>query len=660
MSFLLPAYLAGLFALALPWILHRFSDQQPEQQLFPSRQFLEPTKPPVSRTRKLKYRVLLALRILGLLLLCFLFAQPWLPRDNVSASSQMHHIIAVDQSYSMRADGRWERALEIARDVVNDLEDTDSFQVYGFDTELRLVASNTDAALSVNQAINQMEPGYLSSDYGVLLQRLNKVAAEQNLPVKVWLVSDQQQSALPAQLNALYAPGVTELELLSAATETLRNVHLAADAQTSDGVNLRLTVRLSASTSQDDASESRLEQTVRVSDKQSVLAEQRVLLGSEQLETLVFDDLIVPPGANPQLSISVLESDALPQDNQVTLVIRQASATPVILLQSDRSASRNSAVFVTTSLETDGRAKVSALAGTADRIPNDVPHMVTARDLTQPSLAMDVLQFVDAGSNALVFDSSSSNSRASSSLSGSEIGLIDDAHPLGLAQIDWFGTRLYDLAPMTLQADDRVLLETTDRQALLVERPTARGTLLLLNDRLDGLSSNLPLQPAFVDLMQSVLNYFEASTALPDVMKVGERLLLPGNVQVFDPNNEPLLSLDASSRTGGLVLLEPGLYKVVGGRGEHYVRVDIDAREADLSMMSMSSLDAWHSRYDDTSVGDTSSASASGDLDILRSTDDKAASRLLLWQWLLPLLVVIVLIESGVANRRLDVRRDGS
>ena len=74
MSLLFPLYLLGLLGLALPWILHRFSDQTPPEQLFPSKQFLESTTPPVSRKRTLRYRALLALRILSLLLLCILFA----------------------------------------------------------------------------------------------------------------------------------------------------------------------------------------------------------------------------------------------------------------------------------------------------------------------------------------------------------------------------------------------------------------------------------------------------------------------------------------------------------------------------------------------------------------------------------------------------------
>ncbi len=90
MSLLFPAYLLGLAALALPWILHRFSDQQPPIQLFPSKRFLEATTPPVSRKRTLRYRALLALRILSLLLLCLLFAQPWIKKNQIIRASSLY------------------------------------------------------------------------------------------------------------------------------------------------------------------------------------------------------------------------------------------------------------------------------------------------------------------------------------------------------------------------------------------------------------------------------------------------------------------------------------------------------------------------------------------------------------------------------------------
>ena len=203
MSLLFPAYLLGLFGLALPWLLHRFSDQRPEEQLFPSKRFLEPTPPPVSRKRKLRYRFLLALRVLSLALLCFLFAQAWLNKNVDTGESRLHHVVAIDQSLSMRAEGRWQSALDQASSVVEQLSESDSVDLIGFDKETRILTSSEDARSDVLLTLAQLEAGFAAADYGSLMQRINSIAAEKDIPVKVWLITDEQQSALPAQLNAL-------------------------------------------------------------------------------------------------------------------------------------------------------------------------------------------------------------------------------------------------------------------------------------------------------------------------------------------------------------------------------------------------------------------------------------------------------------------------
>ena len=199
----------------------------------------------------------------------------------------------------------------------------------------------------------------------------------------------------------------------------------------------------------------------------------------------------------------------------------------------------------------------------------------------------------------------------------------------------------------------------------MVERPTARGRLLILNDRLDGQSSNLPLQPVFVSLMQSVLGYFDASTALPDRIPAGSRVALPANVQVLDPGGEPLLGLNATGRSSGLQLDEPGLYTVIGARGEHALRVTLDLQEANLSTLDAKVLESWQGRHGgdagtpDDAASDTRGLAASS-VDPILLAQGADASRLAVWRYVLPLFVLALLLESALANRRLDVRRDGS
>ncbi len=666
MSLLFPAYLLGFLGLALPWILHRFSDQQPPVQLFPSKQFLDATTPPVSRKRTLRYRALLALRILSLLLLCILFAQPWISGDAVPDSQELHHMIVIDRSLSMRTEGRWDDAIAKASDLIDEVGDG-SADLIAFDRRVVVLASTLSdnangAGTSLSAALADLQPGSAPGDYGSVMQGLDRLANDRELPVKVWLISDMQRSALPAQLNALYAPNVSMFELVPVDIDDQLNVHLVAQAQSNNGATAQITVSLLASRSQAEASSEPITRTVIVESSEGILEQRTVTLLEDEVSAFSIDELVLPATSNPQFTVSIAESDALADDNAHTLPIVDRQPTSIVLLSEPGGRNNSAGVFVTTALETDSIANVEALRGNAAQIPTDTSHLVAGKDLSQP-VDIDILQFVDTGSNALLFNQAPSSSDNALQLEGVGVGVIDEAHPLALGDISWVGTRFFDLPELSAVDGDKVLLRSADGQSILVERTTNRGRLLILNDPLDGLASNLPLQPAFVALMQSLITYFDASTSVPPQIVVGDRLSVPVNVQVINAEGEPLIDIADRGQPVSIELLEPGIYTVVSTRGEQPLRAVLDSNEANLSVLDAESADLWQARYREQNVdADDTAATASNvsslNTRMLLSGEDP--SRQALWQWLLPLVALLLFVEGWFANRRLDVRRDGS
>ncbi len=69
MGFFAPLFLLGALAIALPIWLHRLQTQSSERQPFSSAMLLETTEERVHLQKKLKYLVLLALRIALLLMI---------------------------------------------------------------------------------------------------------------------------------------------------------------------------------------------------------------------------------------------------------------------------------------------------------------------------------------------------------------------------------------------------------------------------------------------------------------------------------------------------------------------------------------------------------------------------------------------------------------
>lgn len=661
MSLLFPAYLLGLFGLSLPWLLHRFSDQDPPQHPFPTSRFLDATNPPVSRKRTLRYKLLLSLRILALCLLCLLFAQPWLNDNAINDNPAKHHIIAIDQSLSMRAGQRWDQAQQEAKRLIDSLGASDSIELVGFDRQVRVVGSNVQQTADLSALLEDLQPGYDSADYGVLMQRINKLATEHDLPVKLWLVSDLQKSALPSQLNALYAPNINDLELIAVQASDSFNIHLTATANISDGVNVDISTALQMSTDS-QASPSSQERTVAVEFEGKQLASRRVTLLPGELEVINFTDIVLPAQSNPVLNVRLLESDALPDDDQQYLLMGQSQPAAIVLLQPAGSVDNDAAVFVRTALETEDVASVESVRGSADQVSEDTSHIVAGRGFAD-AVDLDILQFVDMGRNALIFntDKVAPIDLDETLITGSSISEVDEAHPLALGEIDWFGVNFYNLPEVKLASDDRVLLKTGDQQVVLFERPTNRGRLLVLNDPLDGNASDLPLQPAFVTMVRSIIEYFDANTSIPTDVTVGDRVALPANVQVLDPDEKPMVSLGESSSVSSVQFTEPGLHTVVGNRGEQGLHVRLDAQEADISTLPAATVDAWKARYDERASTDDSLQQAEPVATVKRQLSAAGEQlRESMWKWIFPLFAIALLSESVYANRRLGVRRDGS
>jgi hypothetical protein len=100
---------------------------------------------------------------------------------------------------------------------------------------------------------------------------------------------------------------------------------------------------------------------------------------------------------------------------------------------------------------------------------------------------------------------------------------------------------------------------------------------------------------------------------------------------------------------------------VIGLRGQHIVNVQLDIAETDLTLAADDALNNWRKRFDDkkdSASNDSTQESSSRDSSMRDSQAQRSRSRF--WLWLLPILAAALLVETLLANRRLDVRRDGS
>ena len=101
MNFLFPTFLFGLFAIAIPVIIHLFNFRKHKIIHFTNVQFLKDIKFESEKKSKLKELLILLMRILAIACLVFAFSQPFIPSKKKIAFGKKTISVYIDNSFSM-------------------------------------------------------------------------------------------------------------------------------------------------------------------------------------------------------------------------------------------------------------------------------------------------------------------------------------------------------------------------------------------------------------------------------------------------------------------------------------------------------------------------------------------------------------------------------
>jgi hypothetical protein len=116
-SFLYPLFLAAGLSLAIPILIHLFNLRKYKTVLFPHTRFLKNIQLNSRKQSQVRYKLLLATRLLFLASLILAFAQPYFTgRDKKTAAAKLQ-VIYLDNSYSMSAKKGARSVLDIAKDA---------------------------------------------------------------------------------------------------------------------------------------------------------------------------------------------------------------------------------------------------------------------------------------------------------------------------------------------------------------------------------------------------------------------------------------------------------------------------------------------------------------------------------------------------------------
>ena len=234
MTWLFPLYLLGAAAVVLPVLLHLRKRPPKERVVFSSLMFLEKSPQLLRRRSKLEQWLLLALRCLALLLLALMFARPLLRgRSDLAAEKSGDAILLLlDTSASMRRDGLWKKAADLARERIGKLKPGDHAALAAFDAQARTVwsfeedqrnaASRSTGMLA---ALGRLSPGWLHTDLGEALRSaagaFHSLDSAKSRPAsrQIVLISDIQEGARLDSLRGFAWPVDVSVEIASVAAD---------------------------------------------------------------------------------------------------------------------------------------------------------------------------------------------------------------------------------------------------------------------------------------------------------------------------------------------------------------------------------------------------------------------------------------------------------
>jgi hypothetical protein len=232
MTFLNPALLWGLLALAVPIIVHFFNLRRPRQVLFSNIALVKSVRNTVVRRLQFQRWLLLLARLLALAALVLAFANPVIIEPGTAALQGNRSVaIVIDNSYSMSAGNErgeyFQQSISLARNIIRAYGRQDEFLVMGTD-DLKLTYNFSGAEEALESLRELSISQNIRSHDEILSLRDQLFDRASNQVRELYFLSDFQQSTVLADSQQLVLSDSTLLiKYLPLATRDQQNVYPA-------------------------------------------------------------------------------------------------------------------------------------------------------------------------------------------------------------------------------------------------------------------------------------------------------------------------------------------------------------------------------------------------------------------------------------------------
>lgn len=672
LSFLVPAFLAGLLTLAVPILVHLTRKQTRTSVSFPSLMFIRRV-PHKSTSRRTIHRwPLLLLRLAALALLVFAFARPFVERNGGGllpvADGGREVVVLLDRSYSMGFGERWQRALAAAEEAVDGIGPNDRGSLLLFDSHAVAAAPSTMDRNELRAALRGVTPGPRTTRYAPALRYAQRLLATSSMARReVVLISDFQRSgwdADAAEAGSIRMPvgtiirpvvigGGEDLNLTVASMSVDRTVTEGRERAT-------LTARLTGSGSE-------MPPTVLVALEIDgrPLETKPATLGEGGAGSVQFAPVTLPGDRAVRGRIRIPE-DALGVDNTFHFVLAADQRIGTLIVEGPGTPP-GASFYLQRALELGQspgfRVDTRNVARLTAADLTDFPVMIFNQTaLPGGEIGRRLRARVEGGAGLVLVAGDNSLGEWEGVLpglgrtvdrgpsGGTTLGFVDLGHPVfepfSMPRSgDFTAARVFQYRPLSGAA--RVLARFGDGGAALTEQPVGKGRVLVWSSTLDSRWNDLALQPVYLPFVHQLVKYAAGYSPAPPWQVVGD----PFDPGATDPYSAPYtlalapggarLPMDAGTP---ISLEEPGFYELrdqrTGDRGA-LVAVNVDPMEAALEPFDPAELVS--------AIASSQAASVASEA-VPRTLQERERQQSA-WWYLMILVFLILAAETVMSNR---------
>jgi hypothetical protein len=671
MVFLSPIFLLGLFAALIPVAIHLIRKEKPPKVMFSTIRFLKKTSKKLILFQQIQQWLLLLLRAALIALLVFAFARPLFNASvaRLLDADPQSVVILLDTSMSMRYGDSFAEAKAAAIDLVEDLRAGDEVALITFSDSAGLVREFETDLDAVRSQINGVE----QAGYGATRFLPNLRLADQLLETSryenraIYLISDFQEVAMGTGDDGWkLAPGVR-----------FQGIDVGAD----DSRNLVLTDVRSPQQLLEDATEQQILVRVRSTGTvyvdsgevtlsiDGVMVDRRpVDLSNRSEEVVTFTTSFDAQGTH--VGEVRINGDNFAVDNAYYFTVDVLPKIRVLVVNGEASenwfddeghwfglavSSAAESPFV---LETVEPAAVSAAA----LRQNDVVVLLNVGSLSD-SQAQAINDYVTAGGSVLFAPAD----RVDPEIFNRQFAAIAPAslqHPDVLARDDYLVIADLDrrhpiLRPLNSDwtarfqghwsvqptVDAEVLMQFDNSEAALVERQLGEGKAILFASSLDLEWNNLALQGLFLPFVHETLRHLVQPEFKQRAYRVGDSFSLnaTGEAGVVTATDASGATLSFANADAVIEAASPGLIRSRLNDRETVFAVNTLPAESNFTRVAVASL------YDQIINPDTNPVQSSAVRTAQLIEELERPQRV--WWWILALVMVLLLVETTVANR---------